>query len=90
MTVDRKTRELLLLALGCPKKESDADFALCIMLESLHAEAELIGDEGTLVGDQREIAQRALARRIEALKGFVDTYMIASWHETTVEARAAE
>jgi hypothetical protein len=77
-------RELLLRALGCPEGEADPAFALCIMLETLAAEAEVIADEGTL----NCVALRALARRLDALKDFTDEYMTVEWSES--ESLAAQ
>ena len=74
MSVSKETRDLLQLALGSPE-EPDAGFALSIILDGLHAEAQ----ELTALPGALDIAHQC---RIEAVKKFVDQYMVVSWCET--------
>jgi hypothetical protein len=76
-------RELLLLAFGSPP-EQNAKFALEIMLDVLHEEADAFAQETT--GSARGLA---LACRLEALKTFVEEYLTVSWTETAAKAAEA-
>jgi hypothetical protein len=73
-------RHVGMLALGADN--ADAHFALCIALEALHAEAEMLTGETTVCTDAPQILAMAHAKRLEALERLVSDHMTVTWRET--------
>jgi hypothetical protein len=73
-------RHVRMLALGAD--DADPHFALCIALEALHAEAEMLTGETTVLTDAPKILAMAHAKRIEALERLVSDHMTVTWRET--------
>ena len=73
-----RARSQMLLALGSPD-EPEAQPAIEIVLESLHAEAVALSDEDT--SSPTATHRLALACRLEALKGFVADHVRVTWRE---------
>jgi len=82
---DNKARDLILQALGSPATD-DAPLALGCVLDSLHAEAEML-QMGENLGQHAELLNIAHATRLKALEEFISDYLTVSWRETAAEAK---
>ena len=76
MSLDTKTRELLLLALGSPR-ETNPQCALEIALDALHSETRVLSDADTSSVASAHLL--AIVCRLEALREFVTECLSVRW-----------